>query len=75
MRRSCGANCNERVDDSVNGLPTSWYGFIDNRIGPTLVYENNNNNLLDLLELQLCVSEWWWTECEYLLCECVVRVV
>lgn len=34
---SCGAKGKERVDDSVNGLPTSWYGFTESRIGPTFV--------------------------------------
>lgn len=36
--RSCGANSSVLVDDNVNGFPTSMYGLIDSKIGPTFVY-------------------------------------
>ena len=45
--RNCGANSNVLVDDNVNGFPTSMYGLIDNKIGPTFVYnldKNRNEN-------------------------------
>lgn len=44
MRRSCGANGSDRVDERVSGFPTSWYGLIDKRIGPMLVWKYGDKN-------------------------------